>query len=237
MLIHLFPHLSTSYSMLRYFTGLSSALADEQEVRVSSLFSGRKPYGFKIKYIQYAREAARTREGYSIIFSELFSFLVLFLKKDTACVICHDLLTLRAPKGVFIHKVWFRMLLFFMMRAKVIVCISEATRTDLLLFEPRLQQKKIKVVYNGLEEFWHSNEADLSVVPSLPGGYFLMVGTDAWNKNFTQVIHAWSRLEGNVSLVKVGAVSQSNYELMKKKSPERQFIHIPDVSDLQLKGL
>lgn len=242
MEINIFPHASGALSMKRYFTGLSAALLKKHTVNIYSPPIGFDKIGFRKKYLGYLKQAGSVRQGYNLILSERFSFLLLNLKRDQTIVICHDLVTLLNSKTSWLHKQWYKILLRCMARAKSIICISESTRKDLLHFCPYIPGGKVKVVLNGIEQFWFDDlpvQLERSNIDTISGKkFFLMVGTDAWNKNFNAVILALQTFQQpDFWLVKIGGLSAAHQAELEKAGLQNRVIHIPNVSDTELKWL
>jgi mannosyltransferase len=75
--------------------------------------------------------------------------------------------------------------------ADVVICISENTKKDLLYFYPMLEDKDIRVIYNGVS-------SDYFVIPGFKqqkefSPYFLFVGSRASYKNFDFAVKAVSQ--------------------------------------------
>lgn len=191
------------------------------------------------KYLGYLSRASRVKHGHNLILSERFSFLLLALQRDQTVVVCHDLVTLLNSRASWPHTQWYRVQLRYMARAKSIICISENTRKDLLQFCPFIASDKIKVVYNGIEKFWFDDTpAQTDVMrEKIPGKkFFLMVGTDAWNKNFGAVISALQIFQQpDFVLVKIGGLSGMHQAELRGAGLQLQVIHIPEVADEELK--
>lgn len=73
--------------------------------------------------------------------------------------------------------------------SKLIVCISENTKKDLLKFLPDIDKKKVKVIYNGVSEDYHvlDNNEGLEGLPFARGQYLVFVGSRTGYKNFELV--------------------------------------------------
>lgn len=68
------------------------------------------------------------------------------------------------------------------LNSDAIVCISENTKKDLLKFVPKASEDKIKVIYNGVDDTFHT-ESDHSM-----GDFVLFVGKRDPYKNFDKII-------------------------------------------------
>ena len=91
-------------------------------------------------------------------------------------------------------------------RADYVICISEATKKDLLHFIPEFDEKKIKVIYNGVSDDYYKISA-LSLkkyeLPSPIRSYALFVGARDGYKNFSLAVKAIA--SSQLNLVIVGA--------------------------------
>lgn len=239
MEINIFPHLSGARSMNRYFIGLTNTLQNQHRVVVYSFIENYSTINLWKKYIGYLKKARNAGSGYNLILSERFSFLLLTLRRNKTVVICHDLVTLLNPHASWIQKQWYKILVRWMSGAKAIVCISESTRNDLLKFFPDIKIDKIKIVYNGIEKFW-SDEVPVSEPCMMKANsgkkFFLMVGTDAWNKNFNTAISALQDFhQPDFLLIKIGELSDSSRAALERAGLNMQIVHFNQVSDSDLK--
>ena len=82
-----------------------------------------------------------------------------------------------------------------------IVCISESTKHDLMKFLPDVDEKRIRIIHNGVsEDYCILNEpTDMSKIPFPPSSYVLSVGNRDAYKNFDLCLKA---------------VAQTNYNLV-----------------------
>jgi len=86
--------------------------------------------------------------------------------------------------------------------ADVVICISENTKKDLLHFFPEFNDKKIKVIYNGVSK-------DYFVIPkisfeNIKKPYFVFVGSRSSYKNFDFAVKAVAQIK-NFNLKIVGS--------------------------------
>lgn len=81
--------------------------------------------------------------------------------------------------------------------SKVVICISENTKRDLLHFVPDISPSKIQVIYNGVSEDYYqlnvSDRLDLS-------NYILFVGARDGYKNFRFVVDALENTSYNLAI-------------------------------------
>lgn len=130
-----------------------------------------------------------------------------------------------------------------MSRARFIVCISESTRNDLLKFVPGINSNKIKVIHNGIERFWNTNVQEFEDERRFEAKYagnkfFLVVGTDAWNKNFQSIIEQLSVIDTmGYCLVKIGAISAEHLQQVHSTGMTHVIRHEKYVTDDELKWL
>lgn len=84
-----------------------------------------------------------------------------------------------------------------------IICISENTKKDLLYFLPDIDEKKIKIIYNGVSNdyFPKTDIIDLKI-PFKKNEYILFVGARTEYKNFKLAVEAIAKT--NLNLVIVG---------------------------------
>jgi glycosyltransferase involved in cell wall biosynthesis len=131
-----------------------------------------------------------------------------------------------------------------MAKARYVVCISNSTKGDLLKFAPYISLDKIKVVYNGIEQFWFDKQELQGFVPSFDKlllqseVYLLSVGTDTWNKNLKMLLEAFRELiDMKIRLIRVGPISNANTTLIESWNLSDKIVHLTNVSDLELKWL
>ena len=101
-------------------------------------------------------------------------------KTDINVVTIHDFI----PELFFpIHRKTFNRLLKYicLRKADAVICVSKATKNDLLKFFPKLTTKKVFVIPNGVDESFFCEKTIL-------GKYFLFVGARRKYKNFEQAI-------------------------------------------------
>ncbi|MBL7840242.1 MAG: glycosyltransferase family 4 protein [Cyclobacteriaceae bacterium] len=241
MEINVYPHLSSARSMARYASGLIPAL--NQAGLAPHVIGSTENLSFWNRYPGYLLKAIGAGSFGNLILSERFSFLLTVMAKRRTVVVCHDLVTLHYKKQSFVNKLWYKTQLWFMSRARLIVCISESTRTDLLRFVPGIDPEKIKVIYNGLERSWNTDvqkhEAENNFETKYEGNkFFLMVGTDAWNKNFQGMIDQLGNINAmGYRLIKIGAISPEHLRQIQSAGMEHVVRHERHVTDDELKWL
>jgi mannosyltransferase len=119
-----------------------------------------------------------------------------------------------------------------------IICISQNTKKDLLRFFPKVDEKIISVIHNGIsKEFDIRNKKSEELILQY-GNYVLFVGArHVPHKNFTPVVDALEN-HRNLNLVIIGGNSLDDNEIafMNKKIKNRYF-HISGVSNQKLNEL
>lgn len=245
IMINVYPHVSSARSMMRYLRGLNASFAlqgipfvcwyPESEIARSTILK---------KYLGYFVKALKNRTANNLVLSERFSFLLWALKDETSIVICHDLVTLWSEQTGIFHRFWYKALLRSMAKARYVVCISNSTKGDLLKFAPYISLDKVKVVHNGIEQFWFDKQELQGFVPSFDKlllqseVYLLSVGTDTWNKNLKMLLEAFRELiDMKIRLIRVGSISNANTTLIDSWNLSDKIVHLTNVSDLELKWL
>lgn len=120
-------------------------------------------------------------------------------------ITCHDMIAVRAARGEFPqHQVRFSgrrlqaWILGGLAHARYVVCVSEASRHDLVRLVPHLAERTA-VVPNGMNYPYGPLSAEevrpwlesVGLNPERP--YFLHVGGDAWYKNRTGAVEIFAR--------------------------------------------
>lgn len=100
-------------------------------------------------------------------------------------------------------------------RAKGIICISENTKNDLLKFYPFAESKKIRVIYNGVNDIFHRmpDRSYLNVSPFflVNTKIVLYLGKRIFYKNFNIVVEALKERK-DLFLVMIGGNELDNAE-------------------------
>lgn len=88
--------------------------------------------------------------------------------------------------------------------SKYVICISENTKRDLLKFLPEIEERKIRVIYNGVSDDYYPLVCNKLIdIPYPAKSYLLFVGERRAYKNFEFVVKS---LKGtNYNLVIVGS--------------------------------
>ncbi len=96
-------------------------------------------------------------------------------------------------------------------KSRGVICISENTKRDLLHFMPDTDEKKIRVIYNGVSNDFFYIENDFKIAEKEPTfanlenqQYLLYIGHRTGYKNFKFAVEAASKYIGTFKLVVVG---------------------------------
>lgn len=120
-------------------------------------------------------------------------------------------------------------------QADAIVCVSENTKQDLIMFYPEVKNKLIKVIYHGY------TPSVVEYKKNIDGSYILFVGSRYGEyKNFLFFVSAISEIlkSSNLKLVCVGSkFSNSELAEIKRIGVEKNIINIGFVSDSELGSL
>jgi len=255
-------------SMLRFAYGLESELEKigvAVEVIRPRLFFGRlwrgvagigKWLGYMDKFIVFPFELKHRLlrlGGDSVVHicDHSNAFYTRYLKKIPHLVTCHDLLAVRAARGEFSRartgptgKLLQHWILNGLRRARRIVCVSQATRRDLLRL---LDGKSGIATCMGL----HQSYSPMPVAQALErvrpliggkGGYILHVGGNQWYKNRPGVLSIYQALceiTPQVKLVMVGPPFDSamNAFLKKHRAVASNVASLQDVDNEDLRAL
>lgn len=101
-----------------------------------------------------------------------------------------------------------------LLRSDAIICVSESTKKDLLHFIPSINEKKVFVVYNGLDATVFKKVEEKKPDELLPlGNYVIFVGT-RWQayKNFNSLVNAL-KAHPDLHLALVGGGNPSSSEM------------------------
>lgn len=105
-----------------------------------------------------------------------------------------------------------------------IICISESTKKDLMRFLPDIDEKKIRVVYNGVSEDYYVTDGDYHKLnlPFAPKSYVVFVGSRVSYKNFELSVRGVS--ESHYNLLIVGSpLSDSEQRVVNHYLPKSRF--------------
>lgn len=135
-------------------------------------------------------------------------FLTFFLDPNRTVITIHDLVLLERLTGI---KKWVAWLLWYWIpvhRSKIIITVSETTRTALLK-SVRCDPAKVRVIHNSVsDEFQPAPEQIKGDVPRI-----LQVGT-GWNKNLERIVEALKNIP--CQLVIIGRLSNKQMEQLQR---------------------
>lgn len=186
------------------------------------------------------------------------SFYMKYVEGRPCVVTCHDLLAIRSARGDISGQEtrWSGrrlqgMILGGLARARQIVCVSEATRADVLRLIPGADQEGTKVthIYNGLNYSYSPmdrSEAErrlrgLGLSPDRP--FLLHVGGNQWYKNRIGVLRIFAQLHrcaafANLALVMVGKpASEEMRRFIGSNELAPAVIELCDVAEEDLRAL
>lgn len=122
-------------------------------------------------------------------------------------------------------------------QAQHIICISEATRQDLLEFVPIRADQQISVIHHGVPEFFHPIQDGSAIPPTTQRPFILFVGQRGGYKNFSLALAALSFLP-DFELHCVGGGPLSAEELASAPPTTRDRVrHLGFVDDARLNRL
>ncbi len=154
-----------------------------------------------LRYLPFMKSVEKNSIFHSSHYRVSFSYRV----KNITTV--HDFTYEYYVKGLarFVHTLQKRFAIYF---SDGVICISENTKRDLIKFCPFVNQKKIKVIYNGISEQFSILENKQQLLnknfPELKDSkYFLFVGDRSAYKRFDIVLELLNKLQ-NINLVIVG---------------------------------
>ncbi|MCQ4914109.1 glycosyltransferase family 4 protein [Bacteroides nordii] len=118
--------------------------------------------------------------------------------------------------------------------SQYIVCISNNTKQDLLKFLPDVDEKKIRVIYNGVsDEYYPLLNINNYKLPYPVNSYLLFVGERKAYKNFDLVVKSLKYL--TYKLVIVGAeLEKEEQKLLDKNLSSDNYCHVGRISNYDL---
>ncbi|WP_417939615.1 glycosyltransferase family 4 protein [Flavobacterium sp. RS13.1] len=115
-----------------------------------------------------------------------------------------------------------------------IICISQSTKRDLLKFLPHIDETKIRVIYNGVDEVFKkiSDSVAFEKKHSFDNySYAIFIGDrKASYKNFDIAVDACSLLKINLLIIGGGNLTDKERTIVKHKLGEEQYLHLLNVS-------
>lgn len=86
-------------------------------------------------------------------------------------------------------------------KSDYIICISENTKNDLLKFVSDVDEKKIRVIYNGVSDNYFKIENDSINLPFVKNSYVIFVGARSGYKNFRFTVEVLSQSQKKLIIV------------------------------------
>jgi glycosyltransferase involved in cell wall biosynthesis len=148
-------------------------------------------------------------------------FVMPYASPRPIVITIHDIIPIRFPQYfTFRQRVLYRISLSLALRsASCIICVSEATRSD-LKSAFRVDPERIFVVYEGISERFHPRAGGelqrVRMTYGLPEKYLLYVGSNKPHKNLPLLIDAYARLHHAPSLILAG-VEDSRYKEIRRR--------------------
>jgi glycosyltransferase involved in cell wall biosynthesis len=155
-------------------------------------------------WMQTSFALAMLRKKPEKVFLPLQAAPLFFPSKTELTVTIHDLAFRFYPSTFpwwtrWKLRIFLRILLW---RAKKIICVSHATKRDLLHFFPHLLEKRIRVVHHGFDDSFFNTKSDpeaterlLKVYGAVSGKYLLYVGALQPRKNINRIIEAFEKVK------------------------------------------
>lgn len=112
-------------------------------------------------------------------------------------------------------------------KAEVVVCVSENTKRDLLYYLPETNKNKVRVIHNGVSDDFHKIEG------ALRGDRLVYVGSRAKYKNFEFVVETLSETSYHLDICGAPLSSREQRYLNRKLGKDRYKVY----SNLNNKGL
>jgi mannosyltransferase len=118
--------------------------------------------------------------------------------------------------------------------ADIIICVSESTRQDLLVYYPQCKNKDIRVIYNGVSHDYKPLSNQLQTNDQRP--YILFVGSRAAYKNFNLTVDLLSGLPDYDLVLTGNPLNSSEKALLETKLRGRYKIY-PEITNQKLNSL
>ena len=121
-----------------------------------------------------------------------------------------------------------------------VICVSENTKIDLIKFYPQIDEKKIRVIYNGVDDVYRvlgPNEQNQlkNLIPFRRLEYTLFVGDrKSPHKNFHFAINACMQTGIQLVMVGGGNIGAQEKAILDKKMGTENYKHVGGISNEQL---
>ena len=156
----------------------------------------------------------------------------------------HDFTTEKFRKGLA-RWVNLKQKKYAIEKAKGVICISENTKRDLLEFFPQTDQKKIKVIYNGVSDDFFAVSEEFSIAEKDPRfsnldnqKYLLYIGHRTAYKNFDIAVKAAGKFKNEYKFVVIGEkFSQKEEIFIKNYLNKDQIIQLSGIKNKELNFL
>ncbi len=149
-------------------------------------------------------------------------------------VTVHDFtyeLYIKGPKQWF-HS-WTKK--YALRKADYIVCISENTKVDLLRLVNGIDEKKVRVIYNGASDDFHPLKDSIQMPTSFQGNYLIFIGSRAPYKNYKLAVEVAA--QANMTLFIVGNRLTEKETCMTKNILGNNFKELGSISNNELNKL
>jgi len=245
-------------SMERFADALEEGLAADRRLTTRSVTVHRGSVGERLRipaldrylprFVRYPLLARRQRASVYHIVDQGYAELAAVLPRDRTVITCHDLFLLLAeegltePRGGRLSVQRFRLSVSFLRRVARVVCVSAATRADVMRL-CRVPEKRIAVVPNGIDALFRPFDrgTETRLKTGLVGEgrvVVLHVSSGVGYKNVPatlEVVAALARAGRPVALVRTGVpLSQDELSLARRLGVEESIIDCGRVSESRL---
>ena len=183
-----------------------------------------------------------TKFGKSINLAHYPSYNTYFNLKWPYVVTIHDLIQFQFNYGnLFKRKLAWHLLRQVITNARQVVCISKTTHITLLKYFPNLEQGKINVIYNPVDQLIDYRVDTANMIQSNKP-YILCVGSRRPHKNFDLVVEALDILNEKypaLGLIIIGKrFNKPDYidQAIYRRHNRSMIIQLEDVPDEELNG-
>ncbi len=149
-------------------------------------------------------------------------------------VTVHDFtyeLYIKGPKQWF-HS-WTKK--YALRKADYIVCISENTKVDLLRLVNGIDEKKVRVIYNGASDDFYPLKDSIQMPTSFQGNYLIFIGSRAPYKNYKLAVEVAS--QSNMKLFIVGNKLNEKEKLITENLLGKRYREFGNISNCELNNL
>jgi glycosyltransferase involved in cell wall biosynthesis len=170
------------------------------------------------------------------------SILFPFIRSKYKIITCHDLIMINYSKQKknklsFFGKIYQKLILYYLIKFKNIICVSKHTLKDLSKFK-KINNDNIKVIYNSFNKNDFNKNFNKKIIHDK---YFLHVGADMFYKNKINLIKIYSEFFKRNKKYKLVLAGDKNsnkiLNLIKKLKLQNNIIEIYKPSFYDLKSL